>query len=129
MEQGVQATVRKVALAIDQTVVMGTPVDTGRARSNWMVTVGAPSDAVISAYAPGEGGNTAASNTAAALEQGAAVIAGYAGGSSIHLTNNLPYIARLNDGYSAQAPAGFVEKSVQVAAGVVAGAKVLDGGV
>ena len=32
---------RKVALAVDQVAVLRTPVDTGRARSNWVVTLGA----------------------------------------------------------------------------------------
>jgi hypothetical protein len=33
----------------------------------------------------------------------------------MHITNNLPYIVRLNQGYSAQAPAGYVEQGVLAA--------------
>lgn len=111
--------VRRVAITADAAVVLGTPVDTGRARSNWIVALGAPSSRTIEAYAPGEKGNTEAANTQAALDQGESVITGYVSGQDmeIHITNNLPYIQRLNDGYSAQAPANFVELAVMEAVG------------
>ncbi len=121
-----EAITRKVALAADQAVVSGTPVDTGRARSNWIVALGEPSSTVIEAYVPGEGGNTAASNTQAALDQGARVIRSYRTGQEIHITNNLPYIQRLNEGYSAQAPANFVEQAVLEAARVVRFGRIVD---
>ena len=38
--EGADALTRKVALAADQAVVSGTPVDTGRARSNWIAAIG-----------------------------------------------------------------------------------------
>lgn len=109
--------VRRVALAADQAVVVSTPVDTGRARSNWIVALGDAADSPIEAYTPGEDRSTEAANTQAALAQGEAVIRGYMGGqgTSIHITNNLPYIQKLNDGSSAQAPANFVETAVQQA--------------
>jgi len=129
-EQGADELVRKVALAADQAVVMGTPVDTGRARSNWIVSLGVPATGTIDAYAPGEARSTEAANTQAALDQGEAVISRYTGGegTSIHITNNLPYIQRLNDGYSAQAPANFVEQGVQEAVEVLAFGRILGGG-
>lgn len=110
-------TVRRVALTADAAVVLGTPVDTGRARSNWIVSLGAAPTQTIEAYAPGEEGMTGGANTQAALEQGESVIKEYVSGQGmeIHITNNLSYIQRLNDGYSAQAPANFVETAVQEA--------------
>lgn len=111
--------VRKVALAADQAIVMRTPVDTGRARANWIVNIGSAAPDVIEAYAPGKDGNTAAANTQAALDQAEATIKNYVGGNEIHITNNLPYIQRLNDGYSAQAPRGFVQETIQAAAQAV----------
>lgn len=110
---------RKVALAVDAEVVVQTPVDTGRARSNWQASLNAPAAGTIEAYAPGKGGNTAGPNTQAALDQAKSVIAGAGQESEINITNNLPYIARLNDGWSAQAPAGYVR------AGVLAGIRAL----
>ena len=120
--------VRKAALAVDQTVVLATPVDTGRARSNWIVQLGAPAESVIEAYAPGFFGSTGAENAQAAIDQGSAEISGYRGGqgTEIHITNNLPYIGDLNDGWSAQAAANFVQTAIQTAAEAVTGTKLLD---
>ena len=116
------AAVRRFALLADQAVVNATPVDTGRARSNWIVNFDAPTTEVRETLAEG------AAAGSAAIAEGAAKIATYNGevNREIHLTNNLPYISRLNDGYSAQAPAGFVEQAVQIAAAAVAGTRLLD---
>jgi len=113
----VTRTVRRVAISADAAVVLGTPVDTGRARSNWIVQLNSAADEVIRAYSPGDLGSTEAQNPQAALDQAEAVISNYQGGQNveIHITNNLPYIQRLNDGYSAQAPANFVEEAIQAA--------------
>lgn len=121
---------RRVALAADQGVVMATPVDTGRARSNWIVALGTPPSQVINAYSPGDGGSSASANTQAALDQGEAVIRDYSGegAQEIHITNNLPYIQGLNDGNSAQAPANFVQKAVIEAIQVIQGGGILDKG-
>ena len=123
----VDKAVRMAALAADQAVVLGTPVDKGRARSNWIVSLGAPSRTTVDPHVPGEGGSTAGANANAALAQGAAVIGGYSGliHGSIAISNNLPYIGRLNTGYSKQAPAGFVEKAVQSAVRAVQKARVV----
>lgn len=107
------AVVRKTALAVDQTVVMATPVDEGRARANWQVQVDTAASNIIEPYVPGKGGSTGAQNAQAAIEQGKIAISAAPPGSEIHITNNLPYIGALNDGHSAQAPAGFVEQAVQ----------------
>jgi hypothetical protein len=125
------ALVRKCALAVDATVVLATPVDTGRARSNWQVELNAPAEGAREAYSPGKGRSTEGANTRAAIEQGKQVIATYNKGSSrdrsIHITNNLPYIGKLNDGHSAQAPAGFVEKAVMVGVNAIKGARITVG--
>jgi hypothetical protein len=106
---------------------MGTPVDTGRARSNWIAQIGSAPDTVIDAYVPGSLGDTEAANTQAALDQAEAVIKNYKGGQEIHITNNLPYIQRLNDGWSSQAPANFVEQGVMEALQVVYFGRIVDG--
>lgn len=119
--------VRKVALAADQTVVLATPVDTGRARSNWIAQIGSAPDQVVEAYAPGDSGSSGSQNASAALEQAAAVISGYTSGQTIHIANNLPYIQKLNSGSSAQAPAAFVEKAIQTAVDTLRAGRLLDG--
>ena len=119
--------VRRTALAIDQAVVLGTPVDTGTARSNWQVEIGGPVTETREAAVPGQGGSSAAANAQAAIEQGREVIDTYRGeGQEIYISNPLPYIGRLNDGSSAQAPAGFVEQSVQTGVDVVTRARLLE---
>jgi hypothetical protein len=105
---------RRAALAIDAAVVVGTPVDTGRARANWQAELDQPASGVLPAYSEGKGGSTAGANTQAAIDQATAKIEQHQPGQVIHITNNLHYIGRLNDGWSAQAPAGFVETAVQI---------------
>lgn len=124
--------VRAVALVADQIVVMGTPVDTGRAKSNWIVSLGSATTGEIGPYAPGEGGNTAQSNEAAALAQAERVIGQYDGdmGVGIHITNNVPYIEELNQGSSPQAPPNFVEDGIASAVSIIRSraAKIIGGG-
>lgn len=126
--EGSDALLRKVALAADQAVVSGTPVDTGRARSNWIAQIDSPVQEEIEPYVPGERGSTKAQNTQAALDQAEAIISGYKYGDEIHLANNTAYLPDLNDGSSAQAPANFIEEGVLEAVAAVLGVKVLDGG-
>ncbi len=111
--------VRKVAMAVDQTVVMATPVDTGRARSNWIAALNAAADGTVA---------STSKSGASALAQAAGVIAGYDRDkdSEIHITNNLPYIGRLNEGSSYQAPANFVAIAVRRGVSAVKGAKLLE---
>jgi hypothetical protein len=121
---------RKVALAVDAAVVLATPVDTGRARSNWQVELGAAPEGVREPFSEGAEGSTAGPNAQAAIAAGQAVIAQARGTDVIHITNNLTYIAALNDGSSAQAPAGFVEEAVHAGVKQVNDARVtIEGGV
>ena len=114
---------RKAALAADQTVVLGTPVDQGTARSNWIVSLDEATSKTQEAYVPLEDGDMSETgNAEAAIAQGKAVIAAAKPGQDIHLTNNLSYIMSLNEGSSAQAPAAFVEEAVD--AGVAAAKRI-----
>lgn len=115
---------RRVALVTDQILVSATPVDTGRARSNWFVSLDTALDA-DETFAPlvkdDPGGSARV-----ALDKGARTIARAKPGQVIHITNNLPYIVPLNEGSSAQAPAGFVEEAIAMGAKEVARLKILD---
>ena len=91
--------VRKISLDILRSVVFKTPVDTGRARSNWFVGVGGP---VVKAT---DSHDTIGTST---VNSGASQINKASGDESIFITNSLPYIGRLENGYSQQAPAGMV---------------------
>jgi HK97 gp10 family phage protein len=111
--------VKKVAMAIDQAVVMATPVDTGRARANWIASLDVASSSIT--QSTDKGG-------AQAIAAARATINGYDGDTNaeVHITNNLEYIGFLNDGTSAQAPRGFVRTAIKAGASAVKGAKLLE---
>lgn len=94
--------VRRTALELQSMMIERSPVDTGRFRSNWNASVGA-ADTSTSAAA----GSDAKGRSAAVLE-------GWKAGQTIMLTNSLPYAKRLENGWSQQAPYGFVRLSVQL---------------
>lgn len=103
---------RRIGLAVLTELAMTTPVDEGTARSNWNVALDDSADGPTPAHAPGKGGSTGAANTRAAIAAGTAVIDRTKFWQDIYITNNLPYIAKLNEGSSSQAPAGFVQTAV-----------------
>lgn len=107
------AEAKRLALRVVQVVVVATPVKTGRARGNWIMTEESPNTAVFDTKFDPSGQQTI--TDAAQVVKAAKEYLGL----EFHLANNLPYIEPLNNGHSAQAPAGFVEKSVQVASGVL----------
>jgi hypothetical protein len=128
IEDGSGEVVRKAALAVDQTVVSATPVDTGRARSNWLVGIDAPTREVLDqAHTPGAKGSTGAENTQQSIQAAAAAIAGYDAlrNSAIYISNNLPYIQKLDEGHSRQAPAGFIARAAQAAIEAVRRARII----
>lgn len=109
--------VRKAAIAADTTVVMTTPVDTGRARANWFATVGLPANLQLDNTDP---------SGATAMSQAQAVIAGWKRGQgSIFITNSLPYIVPLEEGSSAQAPNGMTQAAIQAARAELVGYRLL----
>jgi len=112
--------VRKVALAVDATVVLATPVDTGRARANWQVGLDQPVTGWEEKYSP-----SGRESIDAARQQ----IDRYTSqNTSLNITNNLPYIGKLNDGYSAQAPSGFVEQAVMIGVDALKDASIISKG-
>lgn len=115
IENAASDTVRRAALAVDRDLVLSTPVDTGRARSNWLVGVNAP---VRAEREP--------TGTAEAIEAARATIAAAPDRAEIWISNNLPYIGRLNQGHSAQAPAGFVEIAILNGVRVVRQARLVE---
>lgn len=117
---------RKTALAIDTLLVKAMPVDTGRARSAVIVTVGETSYIeTLEAYVPGKKGSTEGENTRAALAQAELALEHREFGEEIHININIPYIDALNKGHSPQAAAGFIEQAIQEGAATEPGVSVL----
>lgn len=110
------------ATIIASELTLETPVDEGRARSNWQASVGTPVSRQIEAYAPGDRGSTKGQNTAAAMLQQKSEISKSKPEQPIYIVNNLPYIKPLNEGASAQVTPGWIERAV--GRGVEAGQKV-----
>lgn len=95
--------IRKVALDAFSRVILKTPVDTGRARGNWQVAIGAiPTGTLVI--------NDKAGTATIAKVQAASL--GLKAGDVIYLVNNLPYARRLEYGWSKQAPGGMVRIAI-----------------
>lgn len=87
----------ELALRIHSNLIMTTPVDTGFARSNWVISVGTPIQEL-----PG--------NNQIVLQEKSMEVT-----DPIYISNNTPYIGYLNEGSSRQAPAGFVNVAIHKA--------------
>ena len=101
---------KSYAFAVYASVVKKTPVDTGRARGNWNISVGSP--------------DTSTSESKVPKYNSSDSIPEPRGDESIFISNNLPYITTLEyggfpnppkkdggktvNGFSKQAPAGMV---------------------
>lgn len=92
--------VRAVALIIDAQLVDRTPIDTGRAQSNWLPSLNIPEVRIVE---PGQKVSITPVLRSFNIED------------TIYISNNLLYIKKLNSGSSIQAPdGGFVEDAIQV---------------
>lgn len=91
---------RKATADVFRAVVLKSPVDTGRFRSNWNVSVAAP-DFTFTGSTKSNRGLTEAAK-ALTLPVGGVVF----------ISNGLPYANRLEYGYSKQAPQGMIRTSV-----------------
>ena len=97
--------VRETTIMLAQSVVVKTPVDTGRARGNWVFGVGSP-DASTTENTDKSGAKTISKMIGQIGRTGA--------GGVTYITNNLPYIKRLESGrWSGQAPNGMVRLTVR----------------
>lgn len=105
-----------VSLAILNYLVRETPADTSKAISNWQVSIAGTSYGMeeIAAYFPGVRGSTRAASARAAVEQAILNLKGAQPNRAIAIINATDYIRRLNEGWSAQHPGGFVEASILV---------------
>jgi hypothetical protein len=106
----VNLVIRKIALDIFSRVIQKTPVDTGRLRGSWTVSIGAIAAGNIALDKSGSA--TIARATAATLNLKA--------GDVVYLTSNVIYARALEYGHSKQAPAGMIRTTLQEFPQVVA---------
>jgi hypothetical protein len=95
--------VRKTALELQASMVLKSPVDTGRFRGNWQCGIGGVDTGTASGEDKTGAGSIGRTTTA---------LAGWRPGLTIWLTNSLPYSRRLEHGWSRQAPQGMVKLTV-----------------
>ena len=116
IDKALKDTVRVVAIECFGGVIMGTPVGNpslwqspappgytgGTARANWQLTNGAPAQGEVSATDGGTATRSAVISELPRLQ--------FTG--KYTLANNVPYIEKLEDGWSTQAPQGMVKLNV-----------------
>ena len=105
-EDDFRTAIQAIALDALTRVVLKTPVLTGRARGNWSVGIGSVG---------GEARDVEDKSGSLTIAEGEQVLAQYAhqqGYPEIVLFNNLPYIERLENGYSTMAPNGMVAVTI-----------------
>lgn len=90
--------VELLVVEISSDIIQSTPVDTGRARGNWQASNGTP---ILNSV------DTLDKTGVLSIGKVAGVAVNSAG-NIYHLTNNLPYITKLEYGSSNQNPEGMV---------------------
>lgn len=93
---------RKTCFEISNSVISNTPVDTGRAKNNWFPDINKFSSNITDTTNK-EGSINLVTNATPKLKIG----------DTFTLSNNLPYIERLEYGWSKQKPNGFVAITIQ----------------
>jgi hypothetical protein len=129
----IEGCVVEVTTCVTNALTLATPEDTGWAEFNWMPSIGQPAEDAGSDVRAAESraireslvpGAAVAQTSALAdiaqtyqLEQG-----------DTFITDAVPYLERLDAGFSSQAPAGFVEATIeQGVAEAVANFKIVEG--
>ena len=114
-EDGAEQAVRGTTIKLFSAIIQSTPVDEGRARGNWFTAGQEPSKKINNSAADLSGSN--------AINQVNSKVKSIKDFSTFTLTNNLPYIEKLEfggygdgpkttGGSSKQAPAGMVKINV-----------------
>lgn len=95
---------RKVVIEIGSSVIRLSPVDTGRFRGNWQMTIDAPASASLDNY------DKEGHDTIARLVSDAQPLTF---GQTAYIVNNLIYAVSLEYGHSNKAPAGMVRITLE----------------
>lgn len=113
MEEFVSTKIAALAANIQAELIEDTPRDTSWAANNWVPAVGAPPPR-LSQPTSREGRQRAvAAQRGAQAAATAALLAYHVDRGRVYISNYVPYIGRLNDGSSDQAPSGFVPDAIR----------------
>lgn len=95
---------QKVVLQVLNGVIFKTPVDTGRARGGWQVTIN---------FVSNEDTGIKDKNGSATVEAGVGALNGLKPFSVVYVNNNVEYIIPLEEGHSKQAPQGMIALTLE----------------
>lgn len=98
-KEAVDASLREIIIEIGNSLIRMSPVDTGRFRGNWQMTIEAPAAGTLSTLDP-------TGTEATARIAGESIL--FRAGTTAFIVNNLPYAIPLEYGHSDQAPGGMV---------------------
>ena len=105
VDKAVGDILKETVLTVVGSVAEDTPILSGQAQSNWLTSVSNPKRFWIA-----NAWQNAGWYESLAMAQDATQ--NLRSTDVIHITNNLPYIVKLNQGYSRQAPAMYVESAI-----------------
>lgn len=98
---------RATLIRLTGRIIQETPYDTGRAKGNWMSSYGSANTSVDYAVTDDKQGTKTQQKTTQKL--GSVELSA----SPFYFTNSLPYIERLEYGWSAQKPNGMLRRALQ----------------
>jgi len=103
---------RAVVLGVDSSIVLKSPVDSGRFRNNWFIGDGSiNANTTLETDPSGTGAITRANRELQSIN---------INGQIIYVTNSLPYAYRLEyEGWSQKAPMGFVRITLAELSGIL----------
>lgn len=112
IDLAVQLVMERLALDLWNKITLRTPVDTGRARASWQLSIGAPSLVVSPSLGPYTGKNSKLNTPPGEPAAPFPTDVEITGDDIVFICNSLPYIEALEDGHSQQAIAGMVQVSL-----------------
>lgn len=113
IEKRVNVYKRKLAQTIALKLITATPVDTSKALSNWVASLGQAKGKLINAHSVGFRGSTEAVSSSMAYSMANAIIQRAKVGEIVYITNSVDYITLLNLGSSPQAERYFIQHAVE----------------
>ena len=113
IEADADQVVRKVTLDLMNEISANNPVRTGRSRANWNISQGAPDTSVVEKTF-GKSRNESDGPSAAFLKQKSeAAVEKIKAGQTVFITNNVEYLADLNNGTPEREGQHFVELAIE----------------
>lgn len=102
---------KAITLGLYRDVIIGTPVDTGRARANWQLAIGTAPQSV-SNKTDRATPNSDSGRSGSEVRKAGKILGVRKAGRSVFIANNLGYIGALEEGHSSQ-NARWVENAMK----------------